>query len=161
MDQELLNIQSEMVASKVKHYLITMMGITVDEASDEEFYRAFSMTLREEIMINWIANWHTFKKKGLRKLYYLSMEYMPGRLFENNVSNIRATDLVKEVMKILGREFEIILKAEQSKIGFHKRSIFVKFKIRVNCVISNVIILSLLSKKKKIDHILTFYTCMK
>lgn len=107
-----LEHQAQTVAQKVRHYLITTKGRTADEASDEEFYLAFSTALREEIMINWIASEHTFRKKGLRKLYYLSMEYMPGRLFESNVSNIRSIELVKKVMKILGRTFENVLKAE-------------------------------------------------
>jgi starch phosphorylase len=59
MDQEILNMQAERLASKIKHYLITMMGVTVDEAYEEEVYRALCMTLREEIMINWTATFHT------------------------------------------------------------------------------------------------------
>lgn len=107
-----LNPQVDSVAQKVRHYLITTMGKTADEASDEEFYRAFSATLREEIMINWTATNHTLKKPKLRKVYYLSMEYMPGRLFGNNITNICATDLVKLVMKKLGRDFQTITHME-------------------------------------------------
>lgn len=102
---DLLDIQAETVAQKVRHYLITMLGCTADEANDEEFYRAFCISLREEIMINWTATAHSFKKKGLRKLYYLSMEYMPGRLFGNNVTNINAIDFVKRILKRLNRDF--------------------------------------------------------
>ena len=66
---ESLEAQADAVAQKVRHYLITTMGRTADEATDEEFYRAFSASLREEIMINWTATDHTLKKPGLRKLY--------------------------------------------------------------------------------------------
>lgn len=107
-----LKIQADMVAQKVRHYLITTMGKAANEASDEEFYRAFSSIFREEIMINWTATNHTLKKPKLRRLYYLSMEYMPGRLFGNNVTNICATDLVKCVMKSLGRDFDTISQME-------------------------------------------------
>ncbi|NGX50970.1 MAG: Glycogen phosphorylase [Chlamydiae bacterium] len=107
-----LNGQAETVAQKVRHYLITTMGQSADEASDEEFYRAFCAALREEIMINWTATSHTFKKKGLRRLYYLSMEYMPGRLFGNNITNISAVDLVKRVLSLLKRDFGKISKME-------------------------------------------------
>ena len=83
-------------------------SLPTNEANDEEFYRAFCASLREEIMINWTATDHTFKKPGLRKLYYLSMEYMPGRLFGNNITNISAIDLVTLVLKKLGRDFQTI-----------------------------------------------------
>lgn len=107
-----LELQAETVAQKVRHYLITTMGRTADEANDEEFYRAFCAALREEIMINWTATDHTLKKKGLRKLYYLSMEYMPGRLFGNNITNISAIDFVKLILKRLDRDFVTVTNME-------------------------------------------------
>jgi starch phosphorylase len=88
------------------------MGVTLDEATSEEFYRAFALTLREEIMIAWTASTHTYRKKRVRMLYYLCMEYMPGRFLGNNITNIHATDLVRHVMKIMNRNFEAELQFE-------------------------------------------------
>jgi starch phosphorylase len=105
-------IQADSLAHKIKHYLITTMGVTLDEASAEEFYRAFALTLREEIMIAWTACSHTYKKQRARMLYYLSMEYMPGRFLGNNITNIHAHALVQRVMKMLGRSFEEEVKFE-------------------------------------------------
>ncbi|HSW86713.1 MAG TPA: glycogen/starch/alpha-glucan family phosphorylase [Rhabdochlamydiaceae bacterium] len=101
-----LEIQSDNLIHKVKHYLITTMGVTLNEATNEEFYRAFSLTLREEIMINWTASAHTYKKNSARILNYLCMEYLPGRRLGNNVTNINAVDLVKLVMKKMNRSYE-------------------------------------------------------
>ncbi|MBS0603489.1 MAG: glycogen/starch/alpha-glucan family phosphorylase [Verrucomicrobia bacterium] len=99
-------MQAESLAHKIKHYLITTMGVTLDEANPEEFYRAFALTLREETMINWTACMHTYKKRQARMLYYLCMEYMPGRFLGNNITNIHATELVRHVMKMMNRNFE-------------------------------------------------------
>ena len=107
-----LELQAETVAQKVRHYLITTMGRTADEANDEEFYRAFCASLREEIMINWTATTHTFKKPGIRRLYYLSMEYMPGRLFGNNITNISAVDFIKQILKRLNRDIVTVASME-------------------------------------------------
>ncbi len=113
MDQELLNLQAEMLASKIKHYLITMMGITVDEANNEEFYRAFAMTLREEIMINWTSTFHTIRKSQTRILYYLCMEYMPGKMLGNNITNMHASELVQAALKKLGRDLNHLFVQER------------------------------------------------
>ena len=98
--------QAESLAHKIKHYLITTMGVTLDEANPEEFYRAFALTLREEIMINWTASTHTYRKSKARMLYYLCMEYMPGRFLGNNITNIHATEIVHHVMKALNRNLD-------------------------------------------------------
>lgn len=95
--------QAEMLAAKTKHYLITTMGRTTEEASLDEMYRALSFAFREEIMINWIACARTYSKKDVRMLYYLSMEYMPGRILINNITNLSAKDLVQAVMIKLNR----------------------------------------------------------
>lgn len=97
--------QAESLARKIKHYLITTMGVTLDEATNEEFYRAFALTLREEIMIAWTACTHTYKKTNARMLYYLCMEYMPGRFCSSNITNIHALDLIQHAMKILNKSF--------------------------------------------------------
>lgn len=101
-----LEMQAEMLVNKIKHYLITTMGVTVDEATPEEFYRAFSLTIREELMINWTATSHTYRNKRSRMLYYICMEYMPGRFLGNNTTNIKATKLVKKVMELMNRRLE-------------------------------------------------------
>ena len=109
-----MNSQSHIanVVRKVRHYLITKFGKTSDEATDEEFYQAICASLREEIMINWIATSKTFEKAKHRKLYYLSLEYMPGRLLSNNLINIGSLDLVKHALKAMGRDFPSIMKME-------------------------------------------------
>lgn len=106
------NHQVDSVINKIKHYLITTMGRTSDVASNEEFYRAFSYALREEVMINWTATRNTIEHSHARKIYYLSMEYMPGRLLGNNLTNISAIDLVQTVLKKMNRNFKTIMTIE-------------------------------------------------
>lgn len=101
-----IQAQADSLAHKIKHYLITTMGVTIDEANPEEFYRAFALTLREELMVNWTACNHTYRKRQVRMLYYLCMEYMPGRFLGNNIANIQASEIVAHVMKVLGRDFQ-------------------------------------------------------
>lgn len=104
----MVDYQADTLAAKIKHYLITTMGRTADEADDEEFYRAFSYSLREEIMINWLATARSYNEQATRKLYYLSMEYLPGRFMSNNVTNLCATELVQAVLVKLHRDFSTI-----------------------------------------------------
>ena len=112
MVENSLELRAETIAQKVRHFIITTMRKTSEEANDEEFYRAFSKALREEIMINWMATDHTLSKKGIRKFHYLSMEYMPGKMLGNTITNINGTELVIRVLKILKRDYQKILSME-------------------------------------------------
>lgn len=102
---ELLNYKVETVINKIKHYLITTYGKTLDECSQYEFYRAFCLALREEIMINWTASYHTHLKRQSKMVYYLCMEYMPGRMLANNLMNLHSQDLINLVLAKLGKTF--------------------------------------------------------
>lgn len=112
LDYDLLEQQAVSLIHKIKHYLITTMGRVAEEANMQEFYYAFSNALREEIMINWTATALSQKKQDCRKLYYLSMEYLPGRIFGNNVTNLNAQPLVKLVMQKLNRSHEELFSCE-------------------------------------------------
>lgn len=112
MEQNIYDLQAEQLCQKIKHYLITTMGRVEEEAGDEEFYRAFCFALREEIMINWLAGIRTYEKENTRRLYYLSMEFLPGRFLSNSIRNLQALEIVQLVMKKMGRDFKVILSRE-------------------------------------------------
>ncbi len=110
MDIEKLRI--EMLLQKAKHILITQFGTVFEQASNNEFYHALSKALLEEIMINWTATHQTFEKKRIRTLHYLSMEYLPGKLFAKNIRTTSSIELVKAIMTKTNRNFHEILACE-------------------------------------------------
>ncbi len=113
MDLTTLQGHVEKLTGKIKHYLITKHGKLCEEASDEEIYDSFSMALREEVLINWITAYSTYQKNKSRIVYYLSMEYLPGKIFENTIKNLHAEDLCTEAMKALGKNFDHIIHCER------------------------------------------------
>lgn len=112
IDKTLLEYKAETLTSKIKHYLITTYGKTLQECSNYEFYRALCLALREEIMINWAASSHTMHKAKARKVYYLCMEYMPGKMLANNLMNLHSQELIELVLKKLGKSFPDIAALE-------------------------------------------------
>lgn len=104
--------QAEMLAAKIKHYLITTMGRVSDEANINEFYQALCYALREEIMINWLATARTRTKTDTRMLYYLSLEYMPGRILGNNITNLQSNEIVQLALQKLNRNLSEVIERE-------------------------------------------------
>lgn len=107
-----VNAQANTLAQKIKHLIITTSGHTAATATIEEFYQAFCMALREEIMINAAATIDTIQYKKPRTLNFISMEYMPGRLLGNNISNMCAGELVQAVLKKMDRNFDDLISCE-------------------------------------------------
>ena len=65
-------------------------------------YKALALTMRDKIMDNWIATNQEYKKKDVKQLYYLSAEYLPGRLLGNNMINLGIQEEVKSLLISLG-----------------------------------------------------------
>lgn len=104
--------QAERLVQKIKLYLITVLGHTSDEANPDEFYHALSYALREETMINWLATARTVAQHDVKTIYYFSMEYLPGRIITNNMTNLGSTDLVRLVMQKMRRNLRDIIERE-------------------------------------------------
>lgn len=107
-----IDYQVEMLVAKTKHYLITVMGRVADEANADELYRAFCYALREEIMINWLACTRTIAKNDVRRVYYLSMEYLPGRIYSNNITNLGGEEIIRLAFHKMNRNESEILSQE-------------------------------------------------
>jgi len=104
-----IETQSDLFVKKLKEYLITMFGRLLEEATSDEFYRAFCSVIREQIMINWQATATTWLNSHSRMVYYLSMEYLTGRFLNNNVMNLKNQEVIARALYKSRRSFEELL----------------------------------------------------
>lgn len=104
---------AENLIKKVRSHLITTIGRTSEGATNDEFYKALCYAIREETMINWMATAKTIASRKGKMVYYLSMEYLPGRLFLNNITNLCSSDVVRLVLQKMNRNFRDILLCEE------------------------------------------------
>ena len=104
--------QAQLIVQKIKHYLVTTFGRLLEEADADEFYRSFCYAMREQIMINWQATAQTWANKNARHIYYLSMEFLPGRFLYNNLVNLKNLDVVQLVLKMTNRTFKEVVSHE-------------------------------------------------
>ncbi len=112
MDGTPTEVTVESLIRKVKSHLINTIGRTVEEANSYEYYHALCHAIREETMINWMATARTIAQKKVRMLYYFSLEFLPGRLFLNNITNLNSNETVRLVLQKMNRNFRDILECE-------------------------------------------------
>ncbi|MCH9633245.1 MAG: Maltodextrin phosphorylase [Chlamydiae bacterium] len=113
MDKNLFESQVGHLVAKVKRNLISHWGKRSDQVTNELFYEAFSYALREEVMTNWAACFRTYQEKNSRILYYISMEYLPGKILCNTIKSLKIEDVAREAMKRLNRNYDEIMHKER------------------------------------------------
>ncbi|MGV8147009.1 MAG: glycogen/starch/alpha-glucan phosphorylase [Alkaliphilus sp.] len=68
--------------------LQNMFGRTLKMASKGQIYKAVAMTLRDDMMGKWAYSKEMATEENGRTLYYLSMEFLVGRMLGKNLINL-------------------------------------------------------------------------
>ncbi|MBN1697425.1 MAG: glycogen/starch/alpha-glucan phosphorylase [Spirochaetales bacterium] len=75
-------------------------------ATQLDCYKAIALTVRDRLIERWIETQQTYYRKDVKRIYYLSMEYLIGRTLGNSLINLGLYDVVQKAMKELGYDLE-------------------------------------------------------
>ena len=100
-------LKSDIVGKVNRHF-----GKILEEATSHMIYAACALTVRDRIMEKWAVSHQEVKKEGSKKLYYLSFEFLMGRLLCTNILNLMQTDDYKAVLEDLGYSLEEVAELE-------------------------------------------------
>ena len=74
----------------------------IDRATPRDQYTAFANAVRDRIVERWIATQEEYHKQNTKRVYYMSLEFLMGRLLGNNVINLKADRLCRDALKEYG-----------------------------------------------------------
>ncbi|HNW99759.1 MAG TPA: glycogen/starch/alpha-glucan phosphorylase [Candidatus Cloacimonadota bacterium] len=77
-----------------------------------DVYQALALTLRDRLIEKWLRTQYEYRKRDVKKLYYLSMEFLVGRLLGNTLINLDVFDFCRGVLKEIGFNLEDIADLE-------------------------------------------------
>ena len=82
-------------------------------ATPRDRYTAFAHVVRDRIVERWMETQERYHRQNERRVYYLSLEFLIGRLLGNNVINLKIDKECSEALKEYGldwnrlRDFEV------------------------------------------------------
>ena len=72
------------------------------KATPRDQYTAFANAVRDRIVERWINTQEEYHRQNTKRVYYLSLEFLIGRLLGNNVINLKADQLCRDALKEYG-----------------------------------------------------------
>jgi len=97
-------------AGRISHHLRYTLGVDADHATSVELLRATSLAVREELVDQMIDT--RARQRGARSIAYVSMEFLIGRSFVNNLISLGLYDEVKAALASLGASIDTIASIE-------------------------------------------------
>ena len=85
-----------------------------DQFTSTEYdnYLALAIAIRDRIMERWILTQQKYHKTNTKRVYYLSLEFLIGRLLGNNMINLGLLDESYNAMEEIGFDLETIREQE-------------------------------------------------
>jgi glycogen phosphorylase len=102
----------EAFKSSVLAKLALAVGKDGDAATPRDWFVATALALRDRIVHRWLEVNRVSHAEGKKHVYYLSLEFLIGRLFADVVENLRLTETVRASLGDLGVDIDRMRRAE-------------------------------------------------
>jgi glycogen phosphorylase len=108
--------ETDRPVSKLKEAILRNLTYSLardsGSASLRDWWLATAGAVREQILARLIATQSTHNKQNVRRLYYLSLEYLMGRLTENNLQNTGLVETARTALNELGVDLDELREVE-------------------------------------------------
>jgi len=81
-------------------------------ATSRDKFESVVLSVRKNLAKKWINTQQMYYNVGAKRVYYLSLEFLLGRLLRNFIINLNMSDEYSQAVDILGISFEDILEQE-------------------------------------------------
>jgi len=102
----------EIFRSLILRHLISTLARPAASATPRDWWIATSLAVRDHIHNRMIVTQAAHNAQNTRRVYYLSLEYLMGRLFESNLLASGLDGVARTALKSLGVDFEAVREAE-------------------------------------------------
>ena len=105
-------LNTKLLRAEVLRHLTYTLGKDTPNASPYDWRMALSFAIRDRIVEPWFASTRRTWAEDRKRVYYLSMEFLIGRILEDATVNLGLREMAEEVMAGFGQDFRGIVEGE-------------------------------------------------
>ena len=107
-----LSLTPNLLQSDVLRHLTFTLGKDAPNASTYDWRMALSYAIRDRVVEPWFASTRRTWAEDRKRVYYLSMEFLIGRILEDATVNLGLREMAEEVMTGFGQNFRSLVEDE-------------------------------------------------
>src|SRR6476646_11389716 len=81
-------------------------------ATDWDWFMATALAVRDHVLERWLASTRTNYVSGGKRVYYLSLEFLIGRLLHDSLNNLGLVDRMRAALAELGVDYDRLRNVE-------------------------------------------------
>ena len=108
----MIDMDDQTLRDSILSHLLYSLGKDADHATVYDWRVALSLAVRDRVVGPWIDATRTTYRSGAKRVYYLSMEFLIGRLLEDALVNTGLADEAKAFFDAQGVDFGRVLHDE-------------------------------------------------
>jgi starch phosphorylase len=105
-------LDKESLKRSFLEWLTYSVGKDATHATNRDWYMSVALSLRDRLVDHWMATTRTYYQRDQKRVYYLSLEFLIGRLLLNSMANLGVVDACREALGELGLDMDTVLAAE-------------------------------------------------
>ncbi len=94
--------QIESLGEDIKRYVLSILGNDLYPPDPFRYYSGLAYAIRERLIKMWLATQASYYDSMSKRVYYLSMEFLPGRFLMNYITNMGMEDGCRQAAADLG-----------------------------------------------------------
>jgi glycogen phosphorylase len=103
---ELVNAKTRSLRDAISKRLIYTVGKDATVASKRDWLFALSTAVRDQLIERWMDTTRRSYQQDAKRIYYLSMEFLPGRTLSNALIALGLHDTCSEALRELGLDLD-------------------------------------------------------
>ncbi|MEC8484092.1 MAG: glycogen/starch/alpha-glucan family phosphorylase, partial [Pseudomonadota bacterium] len=96
----------------ILYHMRYTLALRAEQASQRDWWLCLSLAVRDRIIDDMVATQTKHNDDNVRRLYYLSMEYLMGRMLINNVHNVRVFEEAQQAIQERGLSWDEVCEVE-------------------------------------------------
>jgi glycogen phosphorylase len=80
--------------------------------TDLDFFQSLALSVRDRMVDRWNKTQQSYYEQGVKRVYYLSMEFLIGRLLQDGLNSLGIADESREALSELKIDFEEVIRQE-------------------------------------------------
>ncbi|MFH1998385.1 MAG: glycogen/starch/alpha-glucan phosphorylase [Planctomycetota bacterium] len=100
------NDSAEKLLEDIQRHITYTLGNDGSVPRKDTYFNGLAYSVRDRLLKSWIEGQRAYYNKNAKRLYYLSMEFLPGRFLMNYITNLEMKKQCEQAIEPVGFKLE-------------------------------------------------------